>query len=108
MRAVAALLMRGRFHAITAAAVCGAASLMLPPLTYISGAIVALSTLKQGYREGLLVVLGALVLSAVFSTVMPEVGSPMPAVAFTVVSPTVKRWKVLSSSIKSGGPATTR
>ncbi len=84
MRAVAALLMRGRFHAITAAAVCGAASLMLPPLTYISGAIVALSTLKQGYREGLLVVVGALVLSAAFSTVM--VGSPAPAVAFTVVS----------------------
>ena len=30
----------------------GALSLMMPPLTYVSGAVVGLSTLKQGRREG--------------------------------------------------------
>ncbi len=84
MRALAALLMRRRTNAMTAAAVCGALSLLMPPLTYVSGAIVALSTLKQGLREGALVVAGAVALSALFSLIV--VGSVAPAFAFLLMS----------------------
>ena len=84
MRAFAVLVMKGRFHAITATAVCGTLSLMMPPLTYVSGAVVALATLRQGHREGAIVVAGALVLSAAFSMLL--MGTPVPALVFTLVS----------------------
>ena len=104
MGALAALLMRRRSNAITAAAVCGALSLLMPPLTYVSGAIVGLATLKQGPREGGLVVAGAALLCAAFSMLI--VGSPIPAVGFLLMS-WAPMWVIASvlSASRSQGAA---
>lgn len=80
MRAFVALIMRGRSHAMTASAVTAALSLLVPPLSYASGAVIGLSTLKQGPREGLLVIVGSVLLSGVFAMLIA--GTPAPALAF--------------------------
>ena len=50
--------MRGRFQAITVSAVCAALCLLLPPLSYISGAVIGLVTLRNGLLEGAYVIAG--------------------------------------------------
>ena len=80
MRAVVALIMRGRSHAMTASALTAALSLQFPPLSYLSGAVIGLATMKHGPREGLLVILGSVLLSGVFAVVI--VGTPKPTLAF--------------------------
>ena len=80
MRALVALIMRGRSHAMTASAVTAALSLLVPPLSYASGAVIGLATLKQGPREGLLVIVGSVLLSGVFAMLIA--GTPAPALAF--------------------------
>jgi hypothetical protein len=85
MRALAALLMRGRVHAMAGAALCGVLFLLatlVVPLIYIGGAIVALATLKQGPREGLLVLMGATLMYAGFSLL--ALGSVTPALVFAL------------------------
>ncbi len=51
--------MRGRLQAAAVAGLCGVLSWVLPPLSYLSGAVVALVSLRSGPREGLWVLLGA-------------------------------------------------
>jgi len=80
VRALVALIMRGRSHAMTASAVTAALSLLLPPLSYVSGAVIGLATLKQGPREGLLVIVGSVLLSGLFA--MALAGTPAPVLAF--------------------------
>lgn len=80
MRAFAALTMKGRTQAIVGAAVFGLLymlAIVLVPLVYVGAAVVALAVLKQGPREGVLVMLGATGLLAAFS--MLVAGSPMLA-----------------------------
>lgn len=84
MRALLALIMRGRTQAMTASAVFASLSLLLPPLGYVSGAVIGLATLKQGPREGALVIAGSVLLAGVFSTLMA--GTPLPALAFLALS----------------------
>ncbi len=84
MHRLLSYIMRGRMHAVTASALCAVLSLLMPPLSYLSGAILGLATLKQGPREGALVIGGALFLAGFFSLAM--VGSASPAVAFMVMS----------------------
>lgn len=84
MRAVVALIMRGRSHAMTASALTAALSLLFPPLSYVSGAVIGLATLKQGPREGLLVIIGSVLLSGVFSMLIA--GTPKPALAFLAMT----------------------
>lgn len=84
MHRLLSYIMRGRVHAMTASAVCAVLSLLVPPLSYISGAIIALATLKQGPREGALVIAGSLLLAGFFSLAM--IGSAAPAAAFVLMS----------------------
>jgi hypothetical protein len=84
VRALLALIMRGRAQAITASALCAVLSLLFPPLSYASGAIVGLATLRQGAREGALVVGGSLLLAGVFALLVA--GTPAPALAFVAMS----------------------
>ncbi len=84
MHRLLTFIMRGRVHAMTASAVCAVLSLVVPPLSYISGAIIGLATLKHGPREGALVVAGSLLLAGFFALAM--VGSVMPAGAFLLMS----------------------
>ena len=63
--------MRGRLQAMLVAAVAALLSLLLPPLNYISSAVVGLVTLRRGWREGLIVMAGAGVATASFAVLTP-------------------------------------
>ena len=53
-------------QAMLVAAVAALLSLLLPPLNYISSAVVGLVTLRRGWREGLIIIAGAGVATAAF------------------------------------------
>jgi len=84
MHRLLSVIMRGRTSAMTASAICAVLSLLVPPLSYISGAIIGLATLKNGPREGALVVGGSTLLAGFFSLVM--IGNVAPTGAFIVMS----------------------
>ncbi len=65
MKVLAGYVMRSRASAIMIAAATAVLSLLIPPVSYLSGAVVGLVTLRQGSREGLLLVAAAGLLVAV-------------------------------------------
>lgn len=71
MQAIARYIMRGRMQAILVTAVAALLSLLLPPLNYISSAVVGLVTLRKGWSEGLIVVVGAGAAMAAFAGLTP-------------------------------------
>jgi hypothetical protein len=71
MQAIARYVMRGRLQAMLVAAVAALLSLLLPPLNYISSAVIGLVTLRRGWREGLIVIAGAGVVTAAFAVLTP-------------------------------------
>lgn len=83
MKMLAAYLMRGRMQAIVVTAVMAALALLLPPLSYLSGASVALVTLRHGPREGLRLCLGATV--AVVVLMLPLQQPPLFGVLFALM-----------------------
>jgi hypothetical protein len=80
MKALASFIMRGRQWAVLVSAVAAVLSLYLPPLSYISGAAVALVVLRHGAFEGALVTAGAVFAAAAFGLV--AMGTPMAAAGF--------------------------
>ncbi len=79
MRALASFSMQGKSQAVMSATVLAILSLILPPLSILSAAVVALVTLRQGPREGVLVIVLATfactVLAAIaFGQVIPVIG----------------------------------
>ena len=64
MRYLAAYIMRGRMQAVVVATVSAILSLLLPPVSYISGAAIGLVTLRIGWLAGLQVIIGATLTSA--------------------------------------------
>ena len=60
MKAFAKWVMKGRMQAVIAATVLAILALLVTPLAMISAAVVALTVLRQGPREGVLVVISAL------------------------------------------------
>ena len=56
MKAFANWVMKGRMQAVIAATVLAVLALLITPLGIVSAAVVALTVLRQGWREGLLVV----------------------------------------------------
>ena len=71
---------RSRYHAIGVSAL----SLLLPPFSFIGGAIIGLATLRYGATEGLVVLAGS---TAVFAAAMWALaGSIVPAAIFVVVT----------------------
>lgn len=83
MLTLSAYVMKGRFQAITAAMLMALLSLLLPPFTILSTAIVALVTLRKGFREGLIVIGGAGLAGIVFGQL--AVGAPMYAVTYLMI-----------------------
>ena len=71
MQAIARYVMRGRLQAMLVAAVAALLSLLLPPLNYISSAVIGLVTLRRGWREGVIVMAGAGVATAGFAVLTP-------------------------------------
>lgn len=82
MRALARAIMRGRLQAILSVTVLALLSLLLAPLSLLSGAAVGLATLRHGSREGLLVIAGSTLASALFSQFV--FGDFVPALIFTL------------------------
>lgn len=83
MKALATFIMRGRSQAIIMTTVFAVLSLLLPPLSYISGGIIALVTLRKGAGEGALI---SLVAGAVMGTLsLLVMGNVILAAAYLLV-----------------------
>ena len=83
MKALAEYAMRGRMQATAISSLFAVLSLILPPLSYISGAVVALVTMRQGVSQGAFVAFVAVLVLAVIS--MVSTGNIIVAVVFGVV-----------------------
>ena len=71
MQAIARYIMRGRMQAILVTAVAALLSLLIPPLNYISSAVVGMVTLRKGWSEGLIIIAGAGAATAAFAGLTP-------------------------------------
>lgn len=71
MRGFAQYIMRGRLQAMLVAVAMAILSLILPPMNYLSSAVIALVTLRRGWQEGLIIIVGAGAVMAVFTLVTP-------------------------------------
>jgi len=66
MKALASFIMRGRTQATLVAVVAAVLSLVIPPLSHLSGATIGLVTLRNGAKEGLFLMLAlGLVMGAI-------------------------------------------
>lgn len=99
MRGLATLIMRGPPMAALVAAVSSVLALLIPPLALIGGAAIALTTLRNGPRHGLLV----LVLATAGGSLMAllAIGTPSlaPAMALLLWLPVLVLAGVLRASI---------
>jgi hypothetical protein len=83
MRALASYIMRGRMQAVLVVVITAAFSLMLPPLSYFSGATVAIVTLRHGMPQGgLIIVLATVIIGLLTFFAM---GNAALALAFVLV-----------------------
>ncbi|MCB1858261.1 MAG: DUF2232 domain-containing protein [Gammaproteobacteria bacterium] len=83
MRSLASFSMQGRSQAVMAATVLAILSLMLPPLSILSAAVVALVTLRQGPRDGALVLALATVACGLLAVVL--VGNMIAVAGFVLL-----------------------
>lgn len=84
MRILASFAMRGRSQAVMATTVLGMLSLILPPVSILSSAVVALVTLRAGEREGLLT--GLLAAAACGFLGMIALGNALPVIGLALLS----------------------
>lgn len=80
MKLLAAFVMRGRVQAIVVTTVAALLSLLLPPLSYVSGAAVGLVALRIGPGQGMVVIAGAVLAVAALGTI--TLGAPWVAGVF--------------------------
>lgn len=84
MKFLASYVMRGPMQAILVTVVTAFLSLLLPPLSYLSGAAVGLVTLHAGVWHGLKVMAGALLATALLSWLILQ--TPFAGMVFLVVA----------------------
>ena len=73
MNALVSFVMRGPLQSILVIVVCAAISLILPPVSIFTAAIIALITLRNGVKPGLTILLGASLILGFFAFVaMPN------------------------------------
>lgn len=80
MRALASFILRGQSQAMLVTVGFAVLSLMLPPFSILSGAAVALVTLRHGVQSGGVLMAGAALLVGLLA--MYSLGSPAPALMF--------------------------
>lgn len=85
MHSLAAFILRGRMQAVLVAVVTAVMSLVLPPFSYISGATMAIVTLRNGVREGLFIVVAAAVVMAVLGLLSSMNGGLVKSFVTTLV-----------------------
>jgi hypothetical protein len=76
MKSLASFILRGPIQAILIAVGTGVLAMILPPLSILSGAAVALTTLRAGMRSGAVVMLGSIGFVAVLAGFSPGIMSP--------------------------------
>ncbi len=82
MRFLATYIARGPLQATLVVAVSALLSLILPPLGYFGAAAVALVTLRMGWRQGLLLILGAMLVTGLLG--LGLIGNPMAGLVIGV------------------------
>ncbi len=82
MRFLAAYIMRGRMQAVAVTSVAAVLSLLLPPLSYLSGGAAGLVTLRVGPWQGLAVIGGATLAMSLLSFLI--MGQPAAGLAYAV------------------------
>jgi len=80
MRGLAKIVMKGRMQAIASVTVLAVLSLLLAPLSLLSGSAAGLVTLRQGPQEGMLVIIASSVASSILSYLL--FADIMPAMVF--------------------------
>ena len=83
MKALATFILRGPSQAILVAVGTAVLAMILPPLSVVSGAAVALVTLRNGPRSGAMVVLGSTAFVALLAYL--SLGAVLPSVVFLTV-----------------------
>lgn len=83
MKALATFILRGQSQAILVAVGMAVLAMMLPPLSVISGAAVALVTLRKGPRPGAMVMLGSTAFAALMAYV--SLGNVLPGLLFLLI-----------------------
>jgi len=76
MKSLASFILRGPIQAILVTVVTGVLAMIIPPFSILSGAAVALTTLRVGIRSGVVVVLGSIGFVAVLAGLSPGNMSP--------------------------------
>ena len=102
MRFLAAYVVKGRMQAIGVVAVTALLSLFLPPLSYLSGATVALITLRMGLRQGLQLVFGAVLVVGLLALVLMQ--NPLAGAVFGLVL-WLPVWALAVSLRRTSSPA---
>ena len=86
MKALASYVMRGPFQATMVVSVTAILSLILPFINYISGAALALVTLRQGLNAGLIILVGSSAVFAMFAYFFTSLAQlPLVVLGFAVV-----------------------
>lgn len=80
MKSLASFILRGQNQAILVAVGTGVLAMMMPPLSLLSGAAVALTTLRAGMRSGAVVMLGSTAFVAGLTWL--SLGNVLPALMF--------------------------
>lgn len=93
LQKLAAWAMQGRWQAGFVTAMLSTAALILAPLSYLSGGIVALSALRMGPREGVMVVITATVVMGLIAGLL--LGQPMVAALFLLTAWLPALWVAL-------------
>jgi len=83
VRALAQIIMRGRVQAIMSVTVLAMLSMILAPLSILSGAGVTLVTLRLGAKEGILLIFWSWIACSVISFLV--FATPLPAAVFAIV-----------------------
>lgn len=84
MKALASYVLRGPMQAILVTSVTAFLSLLLPPLSYLSGAAVGLVTLHAGWTHGLKVIGGSLLATMLLSWLIFQ--TPFAGIVFLVIA----------------------
>ena len=83
MKSIASFILRGPTQAMLVAVATGVLAMMMPPLSILSGAAVALTTLRAGMRSGAVVMLGSTAFVAILTWL--SLGNALPALMFLAV-----------------------